>query len=133
MNDRIFADTNILVYAVSDDLSKRAIAQDLLLRKDVMISPQVVSEFIAVTSRKRILEPLRVVEYARKFMITLAVTVLTANTIALALDVMTKYQFSYWDSLILAAALENDCTLVYSEDLQDGQRIEDQLVIVNPF
>lgn len=133
MSDRIFVDTNILVYAVADDLPKRAIAQDLLLRKDVIISPQVVSEFVAVTSRKRILEPTKVVEYARKFMHTLPMTVLAASTIALALDVMMKYQFAYWDSLILAAALESHCSLVYSEDLQNGQYIGDQMVIVNPF
>ncbi len=46
---------------------------------------------------------------------------------------MTKYRFAYWDSLILTAALENHCTLVYSEDLQDEQWIENQLMIVNPF
>jgi predicted nucleic acid-binding protein len=46
---------------------------------------------------------------------------------------MGKYRFSYWDSLILAAALESTCSFVYSEDLQDGQRIENRLTVINPF
>jgi predicted nucleic acid-binding protein len=46
---------------------------------------------------------------------------------------MVKYQFSYWDSLILAAALESGCIWLYSEDLQDGQQIENTLTIRNPF
>ena len=61
------------------------------------------------------------------------VTVMSASTVSSALDIMTKYQFSYWDSLILSAALENDCPVLYSEDLQHQQRIEDKLIIHNPF
>ncbi len=44
-----------------------------------------------------------------------------------------RYGYSYWDTLILASALECDCSIVYSEDMQDGQRIEQTLTIVNPF
>lgn len=133
MSDKIFLDTNVLVYAVGPDSPKRIIAETLLLRDDILISPQVIGEFVAVTARKQILKPSEIMLVARNFLHTLPMTVLTGITISLALDVMAKYQFSYWDSLILAAALENTCTLVYSEDLQDGQRIEEQLVIVNPF
>jgi predicted nucleic acid-binding protein len=44
-----------------------------------------------------------------------------------------RYQFSYWDSLIVASALESGCGVLYSEDLQSQQRIENQLEILNPF
>jgi predicted nucleic acid-binding protein len=133
MSDRIFADTNILVYSVSDDLRKRAIAENLLIREDIVISPQVISEFVAVTLRKHILERAKVIEYAQKFLRVFPVTVMTADTVSTALQIMGKYGFSYWDSLILAAALESRSQAVYSEDLQAGQVIEGRLTVINPF
>ncbi|CAK8720847.1 MAG: putative nucleic acid-binding protein, contains PIN domain [Candidatus Electronema aureum] len=133
MSDRFFTDTNILVYSMADDLRKREIAEELLLQDGVVMSPQVISEFVAVTLRKRILEPEKVLEYARKFLHIFQITATNADTVATALDVMAKYHFSYWDSLILAAALESSCAVVYSEDLQTGQQIQGRLTIVNPF
>jgi predicted nucleic acid-binding protein len=61
------------------------------------------------------------------------VIALTKQTVASAFDMMTRYQFSYWDSLIIAAALENQCPWLYTEDLQDGQQIEKTLTVYNPF
>ena len=133
MSDNIFVDTNILVYSVADDLRKRDIADKLLLSHDIVVSAQVISEFIVVTIRKHILETPKAIEYAKQFMQVFQVVPLTKNTITSAVEVMGKYHFSYWDSLILAAALKTGCTSVYSEDLQDGQRIEETLTIVNPF
>ena len=48
-------------------------------------------------------------------------------------DLRSKHNFSYWDSLIVASALENACEVLYTEDLQDGHVIEGRLRIVNPF
>ncbi len=50
-----------------------------------------------------------------------------------AIDIREKYKFQYYDSLIIATALENKCTILYSEDMQHGQIIERQLKIINPF
>jgi predicted nucleic acid-binding protein len=47
--------------------------------------------------------------------------------------IMDKYQYSFWDSMMLASALENKCTEIYSEDMQHNQTIEDKLRIINPF
>ena len=47
--------------------------------------------------------------------------------------IRTKYRYSYWDSTIIASALKNKCDILYSEDLNSGQEIEEQLKIVNPF
>ena len=133
MSDNLFVDTNILVYSVADDLHKRAIAEDLLLQEKIVVSPQVMSEFVVVTLRKQILELPKVIEYTTTFLKVFQVTATTANTVTSALEIIGKYHFSYWDSLILASALESTCSIVYSEDLQDGQRIEDRLTIMNPF
>ena len=56
MNDKIFVDTNILVYSIANDEQKRKVAEKVLLNNRVVVSPQVISEFVAVTSRKKILK-----------------------------------------------------------------------------
>ncbi len=56
-----------------------------------------------------------------------------SSTILLALDIAQRYGFSYYDSLIVAAAREADCARLYSEDLQHGQVLESGLTIINPF
>jgi len=133
MNDKIFIDTNILVYSVADDMRKRSAANSLLLQDGIVTSPQVISEFIVVTIRKRILEQYKSVEYAKKFLSVFHIAPMTADTVASALNIMTKYHFSYWDSLILAAAIQSMCSIVCTEDLQHGQQIENQITIINPF
>jgi predicted nucleic acid-binding protein len=58
---------------------------------------------------------------------------ITMDTIKYCLKIKEKYRFSWWDSLILSSALENNCSTIYSEDLQHGQVIENSLKIINPF
>lgn len=62
-----------------------------------------------------------------------SVQLITLSVIRLAHKIKIRYRFSYWDSLIIACALDTGCTLLYSEDLQPNQLIEDQLKIINPF
>jgi predicted nucleic acid-binding protein len=50
-----------------------------------------------------------------------------------ALSIAKRYKFSYWDSLIVAAARNSGCSLLYTEDMQSGQTIEEKLTIINPF
>ena len=56
----------------------------------------------------------------------------TSETVFSALDIAKRYDFSFFDSLIVAAALESKCTILYSEDMQHNQHIEN-LIIKNPF
>ncbi len=133
MNDKIFVDTNILVYSVANDKRKKEIASEIMLRRNISISSQVVSEFVAVTIGKQILPLEKAVKYAKQFMQVFPMKPQTHKTIASAFDIMMNYQFSYWDSLIIAAAMENGCAWLYSEDMQDGQRIDHALTIYNPF
>jgi predicted nucleic acid-binding protein len=133
MSDRIFVDTNILVYSIANDPQKRTIADMVLLKQEIVVSPQVISEFVAVSIRKQILPPQQAMTYATQFMQVFEVTALTKQTVTSAFDIVTRYQFSYWDSLIIATALESHCPWLYTEDLQDGQQIEKTLTIYNPF
>ena len=61
------------------------------------------------------------------------VVLLRKSSIDKALRIVMQYKFTYWDSLIIASALENNCSILYTEDMQDGQVIDDKLKIVNPF
>ena len=133
MSDRIFVDTNILVYSIANDPQKRAVADAVLLNQEIVVSPQVISEFVVVSIRKQILPQAQAMTYARQFMQVFEVTALTKQIVSSAFDVMTRYQFSYWDSLIIAAALRSQCPWLYTEDLQDGQHIENTLTVYNPF
>lgn len=56
-----------------------------------------------------------------------------ASKVLKALEINARYQYSYWDSLLVATAVQSDCSVLYSEDLQPNQLIEDKLRIINPF
>ena len=73
---------------------------------------------------QEILDPIRVV---------CRVEPLTEQTHDLAMQIVERYGFSIYDALIIASALMAGCSTLYSEDLQDGQVLEDQLVVRNPF
>lgn len=133
MNDRIFVDTNLLIYYVSDEIQKKQVVRDLLLTtKDVFVSSQVINEFVAVSLKKKI-NPIEVtLQFAREFISLFEVTAVDSSVIIHSFEIMQAYRFSSWDSLIIAAALQSKALLLYSEDLQHGQKIEG-LKIINPF
>jgi predicted nucleic acid-binding protein len=137
MTDKIFIDTNIFVYAklkTSQELLKQQQAKLFLESQQsvVVISTQVLSEFASVLMKHKIQDKTiqnaiaEIVEYC----IVSAVSFLTVQT---AWDVKTRYQFSYWDSLVVASALENKCNLLITEDLQHNQLIAETLRVINPF
>ena len=61
------------------------------------------------------------------------VSIMKIDTIKSAWDLRKQYNFSYWDSLIVASSLESGCKVLYTEDMQDGQVINNTLTIKNPF
>lgn len=77
------------------------------------------------------------VSETRKLIISLEamcrVKIISLATIHTALDIRERYGFSWYDSLIVAAALEAGCDTLYSEDMRNGQEIEGRLRIINPF
>jgi predicted nucleic acid-binding protein len=134
-----FIDTNVLVYLFDEtDERKRDIAEGIvesgLRTRGASISFQVVQETLNVVTRK-LPAPMEV-EDARRFLEqVLAPLWRISPTPALyrrALDLQERYRYSFYDSLIIAAALDSGCDRLYSEDLQAGQRIE-SLIIENPF
>ncbi len=136
MPDKFFIDTNILIYSFLENDQKRhdAAVQFLagLLTKEVVISTQVMSEVYSALSKNRIRHEL-IASFLVELEENMNVCPVILDTVKRCLLVKEKYSYSYWDSLILASALENNCAVVFSEDMQHGQTIEQSLVIMNPF
>ena len=127
----IFIDTNIALYALSGDVVKSATV-DRLLALRPLISVQVVNEFINVGRRKMGFSREEIYALAGDLMRACQVRPLTEDTVFTAMQIARRYQFSHWDSLIIAVAMQAHCTILYSEDLQHGQIIEG-LTVLNPF
>lgn len=127
-----FLDTNVLLYLLSADSGKADVAE-ALLRKGGIISIQVLSEFTSVCSRKLKMSYGEIREILTTINMVLDVRDLTQTTHQTALDLAERYGYSFYDSLILSAAINAGCGLVYTEDLHSGQHIQDRLLIVNPF
>lgn len=132
-----FIDSNVLVYMLdSTDLGKRDVAMRLVNRlvddKSGCISFQVVQETLNVITGKLGISHERTLRFMREVLVPLWHIDPKAELYLRALDVQARYGFSFYDSLIIAAALEAGCTRLYSEDMQHGQRIEG-LTIQNPF
>ncbi len=129
-----FIDTNIWVYAhFQDENQKSAIALELLeTLPSLTSSTQVLNEYYSVMLKKKIADNL--IQDNIEIIISICeIKIIAISTIRLAHQLKLKYGFSYWDSLILASALEADCDSIYSEDMQHQQIIEGKLQIINPF
>jgi predicted nucleic acid-binding protein len=133
MNGKAFFDTNILVYAIVENDPRKIRARELLAVGGT-ISVQVLNEFVSVVRRK-VKMPWDDVRATLQWILLLCpetVTV-TIKTHEKAVGIAERYGYRIYDSLIVASALEAKCELLYSEDLQDGQVIEKNLRIRNPF
>lgn len=132
----VFLDTNVLVYAYDPaDPRKQDAALSLLTRhghSDLTISAQVVSEFYNAV--QRLPEPLdeREATLASRSLLGLRVIAVDRDVVDRALEIRARWQPSYWDSLILAAAERAGASVLYTEDLQHGQTIAG-VEIVDPF
>ena len=133
MSDKAFFDTNVFVYAIIQDDPRSDHAEELIAQGGT-VSVQVLSEFAAVARRKtkmpwveirRALDGIKVL-CPDPFPITL-------DTHGKALAIAERYGYRIYDALIVASALEARCTILYSEDMQNGQVIDGRLTIRNPF
>jgi predicted nucleic acid-binding protein len=133
MRDKVFLDTNVLVYLYSSsEPTKRSLAMSLVEQNDAVVSTQVLSELANVLLRKLAL-PVDAIERAIEEVTTACDLVLvTPATVRSALQVCARYRFAFFDSQILAAAMAAGARTVYSEDMQHGQVVEG-LRIASPF
>jgi predicted nucleic acid-binding protein len=133
MSDKPILDTNILIYAFGkQDDARKQLAIEIITKCNI-ISLQVVNETIYVLQRKFKFpnpELNKVVEFIKQNFVISDVNI---NTLDQTLKIAETYGFSFWDSMIVAAALNNHCSILYSEDLHHNQVVEGRLQIVNPF
>ena len=135
MSDKkIFIDTNILVYLVKDTSGKaETIASIIADNSNIYISTQVVNEFCNVAIKKLGFSYKDILFSIDKFSENFIISGVEILTIKDAIKVKEKYAYSYYDSVIIASALQNNCNILYTEDMQHTQIIEDSLTIINPF
>lgn len=133
---QIIIDSNIWVYFYAKDTQEKYVIAEQLINdnfNNLIVSTQILGEVYHVLTRKRIFTK----EEAKNIIIELSSSFLVAeiDTIKVlqALDINSKYQYSYWDSLIIATALNQNCSIIYSEDMQSNQVIENKTTIINPF
>lgn len=134
----LFFDTNVLLYAartklVGEEALKRPVALSLIADHDFITSGQVLAEFYHNTRKDG---PYQLTtdeadEWVDRIAIQPCISV-GANLVKAGVDIARRYKISYWDAAIIAAAHEGDADLLYTEDLNDGQRYGD-VTVVNPF
>jgi len=133
MSDKVFLDTNILLYTIGHHDSRTPTA-DALVEKGGIVSVQVLNELAAVAHRKlKMSWPDVTAALGAIRTLCPSVVPMTAETHDAALLLAARHGFHIYDALIVAAALEAGCGTLYSEDMQSGQVIAGRLTIRNPF
>ena len=136
MPDKVFLDTNILIYAYSkDEVEKQSIANNALetYGENIVISKQVINELVNVLFKKFKLSSNTIENAISELDTFMPIVDFDLTTQIKALHLKERYNFQYYDALIVATALESGCTILLSEDTQDQQVIENTLTIINPF
>jgi predicted nucleic acid-binding protein len=134
MSGRAFIDTNVFVYLNSEnDPEKQQAAKDAINSYDCVVSTQVANELSNVLLRKykKPVTEIKATIEAVEAVCYVALT--TLATTDKALDLHSMYGYSFYDSLILASAIENECKYVISEDLHAGAVIDEKTTILNVF
>jgi predicted nucleic acid-binding protein len=133
-NEPCFIDTNIWLYAFTDDdARKKDIAQALIRESRPLVSEQVVNEICVNLIKRAKFPETRIRELIETFYQKYDVVELRKELMLSASQLRQEYALSYWDSLIIAAALTGDVETLYSEDMQHGLAIHKRLRIINPF
>ncbi len=132
MKDSIFLDSNILIYSI-DKFKSEKVKTIFKSGNIIYISTQVINEFINVCFKKQLLDLQTITETVKRFISTFSLAIITEDTIVKALELKNRYKYSFYDSLILSSSVENNCSILYSEDLNHSQKIEEKLTITNPF
>lgn len=134
----LFYDTNIFLYGARHkltgaDAAKRAIAHNLIADHDFRISGQVLAEFYTNAVRKGPykISPEEADEWIERLATQPCIAV-DAGIVESGIELSKRYQISYWDGAIIAAAEKGDADLLYTEDLNDGQRYGN-VTAINPF
>ena len=131
-----FLDTNIWLYAFLEpekNKRKSEIASSLIDASGVVISTQVINEVCVNLIKKAAFDSARIKQLVQDFYLGCRVIEFNRQILLSAAELRQNYNFSFWDSLIVACAKEAGVSLLYSEDMQDQMVVSERLRIVNPF
>jgi predicted nucleic acid-binding protein len=132
--NKAFLDTNILVYLYSSkEPKKRDMCIAAVERYTRIVSTQTLNEFSNVLFKKQGLTSADVWTHVQNVKQIAEVKDIDFATIGKAIALKGRYGYSYYDSLMIASALDSGCEVFFSEDMSGGQTIEGKLLIVNPF
>jgi predicted nucleic acid-binding protein len=132
---KIFLDSNVVIYTYcNNSADKQQKSRQLFAEKTVAISTQVLQE-TANTLHRKFKADFHTIQSLLEECVrnVTGLHVNTHETVLKACSVAEVYRFSFYDSLIIASALEAGCQILYSEDMQHNQLIEGKLRIINPF
>lgn len=99
----------------------------------LIISIQVLGELYNVLTRKRIFLNIEAQSVISGLANRTSVVNIDASKVLQAMEINIRYGYSYWDSLVISTTLQTNCSILYSEDMQHDQLIEDKLRIINPL
>ena len=134
MSGKLFLDSNILLYVYSTtEPAKRDISIALLEQNECCTSIQALNEFCNVCLKKYQYSRTKIESALHQITAAVDLFSVSLHTLRWALVLHERYQYSYYDSVMLASALQHGCECFYSEDLSSGQVIEGMLKILNPF
>lgn len=133
-----FIDSNIWIYAATQSEDnppdpRHETARQLISQVQPCLSIQVINEVAVNLIRKFKVSEAEVRELIRSYFQRYVVFPLNATTLTQASILREEYRLSFWDSLIIASALQQDCNTIYSEDMQNRLVIQERLTIINPF
>ena len=136
MKERVFADTNILIYHFTQEVGRYKFTNEIVANPahQLVTSTKVLSEFANVCLRKKFVKgKAEVKAHIEAIAALFEVVGLFDKDILKALDLQERYKISFYDALIVANALHAGCQKLYSEDMHNGLHVEKKLKIINPF
>lgn len=136
MSNNIFLDTNLWIYLYAKNPPEKYQKVAEIIKNNsslLLISTQVLGELFHVLSQKKFTSKTDAITIISDLINTFPVQAINTTEVIQALEINTKYNYSYWDSLIIATALLGECSIIYSEDMQHNQLIDNKIRILNPF
>lgn len=126
-----FIDSNVILYLLSDDAGKADKAESIVAAGGI-ISVQVLNEITSICHKKLKMDWVEIEAVLDAIKANLDIVPLTEKTHALAVQICKRYQLSFYDAHICAAAIDAGANILLSEDMQDGMLFDD-MAIRNPF
>lgn len=140
-NTLCFYDSNIWLYRFlidpdcddAEEVEKHNTATTLTDADNILISTQVINEVCAVLLKKAKISEIQIQQIIQEFYEGCVVIEIDCKILINASELRTSFSLSFWDSLIVASALSSNASILYSEDMQDGLIVANQLTLINPF